>query len=259
MSVFGGYARYYDLLYRDKDYRSEVDFVDQLTHTHAPGARRMLELGCGTGGHAVLFAERGYEVTGIDLSEEMLALAAQRASALPVTTAGRLRFQQGDIRDIEAEGSFDVVLSLFHVMSYLPGNDDLRRVFAGVKARLAPNGVFIFDCWYGPAVLTDPPAVRVKRLADEATCVTRIATPTLHPSANCVDVHFRLFIQDLASGAMEECTELHRMRYLFGPEVSLFAEDAGLRVESCGVWMSGGEPDCSTWYVYFVIRNPADR
>lgn len=255
MTAFGGYARYYDLLYRDKDYGGEVEFVDQLIHTYAPGARHLLELGCGTGGHGVLFAERGYEVTGIDLSEEMLAVAAQRASLLPTTIVERLHFHQGDIRDIKAEGSFDVVLALFHVMSYLPDNDDLHRVFAGVKASLAPNGVFIFDCWYGPAVLTDRPVVRVKRLSDAETAVTRIATPTLYPNANGVDVHYQLFIRNLVNDAVEEVSELHRIRYLFGPELNLFAEQAGLRVEACGVWMSGGDPDCSTWYVYFVVRN----
>lgn len=255
MTMFGGYARYYDLLYRDKDYRGETEFVERLIHSHAPGARRILELGCGTGSHGILLAEKGYDVVGLDRSEDMLAAAKLRVAGLPEATTKRVRFCQGDARSFNVEGRFDVALALFHVMSYQLQNDDLRAVFAQVKAHLAPGGVFIFDCWYGPAVLTDRPIVRVKRFADDATSVTRIAEPTLHPNLNRVDIQFQLFIKDIRSGTVEELSELHQMRYLFRPEVELLAETAGLRVESCGAWMSERAPDFSTWYVYFVVKH----
>jgi SAM-dependent methyltransferase len=255
MTAFGGYARYYDLLYRDKDYHGETEFIDRLIRRYAPGARRILELGCGTGGHGILLAEKGYNVVGLDRSEEMLAAAGQRVAQLPAATTSRVNFFQGDARSFKVEGRFDVALALFHVMSYQLQNDDLRAVLARVKAHLAPGGVFIFDCWYGPAVLTDRPVVRVKRFADDATGVTRIAEPTLHPNLNRVDVKFELFIQDIASGTVEKLSELHQMRYLFRPEVELLAKDAGLHVASCGAWMSDQEPDFSTWYACFVLKH----
>jgi len=59
MKVFENYARYYDLLYHDKDYNAEAKFVHQLLQIHAPETRSILELGCGTGSHAVLLAELG--------------------------------------------------------------------------------------------------------------------------------------------------------------------------------------------------------
>ena len=90
MKAFGGYARYYDLLYRDKDYLGETEFVERLIQRHSPGARRILELGCGTGIHAVMLAEKGYEVTGLDLSEGMLEVAAQRVVKLPKTISDRI-------------------------------------------------------------------------------------------------------------------------------------------------------------------------
>ena len=58
MSVFGGYSRYYDLLYRDKDYAGEVAFVHGIIDEHAPQAQSLLDLGCGTGAHAAILAER---------------------------------------------------------------------------------------------------------------------------------------------------------------------------------------------------------
>jgi SAM-dependent methyltransferase len=255
MTAFGGYARYYDLLYRDKDYRGETEFVDRLIRTHAPGARRVLELGCGTGIHATLLAEQGYDVVGLDRSEDMLAAAAQRVTALPQTIANRVRFIHGDVRDFQVDGRFDAALALFHVLSYQLTNDDLRAVFDRVKAHLAPGGVFIFDCWYGPAVLTDRPAVRVKRFADASTCVTRIAEPTLHPNLNRVDVRYHLFVKDKSNETVEELSELHQVRYLFRPELELLTQNAGLRIASWGAWLSDREPDDSTWYVHCVVKH----
>jgi SAM-dependent methyltransferase len=129
MTVFGGYARYYDLLYRDKDYRGETEFVERLIRMHAPDARRVLELGCGTGVHGAMLAEKGYDVVGIDRSEDMLSAAAQRVAGLSQAIAKRVRFIRGDVRDFQVEGRFDAVVSLFHVLSYQLTNDDLRAVF----------------------------------------------------------------------------------------------------------------------------------
>jgi SAM-dependent methyltransferase len=255
VTTFGGYARYYDLLYRDKDYRGETEFVERIIRPHVYDPRRVLELGCGTGVHGIMLAERGYDVVGVDISDEMLGVASQRLAGQPAEIAARVHFVRGDVRDARVEGRFDAVLALFHVLSYQLTNDDLRAVFSGAKACLAPDGVFVFDCWYGPAVLTDRPTVRVKRLVDETSVVTRIATPTLHPNLNRVDVRYRLFVKDRRSEIVEELSETHRMRYLFHPEVELLAENAGLRVVSCGAWMSGREPGFSTWYVYFVLKH----
>lgn len=255
MMTFGGYARYYDLLYRDKDYRGEMEFVERLIHAHLKNPRRILEMGCGTGVHGMMLAERGYDVVGIDISEEMLTAASQRVALLQPEIRNRIRFIKGDVRNASVQERFDVVLSLFHVMSYQLTNDDLRRMFANVKTHLAPGGVFIFDCWYGPAVLTDRPVVRVKQLADATVAVTRIAEPTLHPNLDRVDVRYRLFVKDLRSKQVEEIEETHQMRYLFRPELELLAEDAGLRIESGGAWMSGRELDFSTWYAYFVLQH----
>ena len=82
MSVFGAYSRYYNLLYQDKDYAGEAEYVRSLISRHFPQARAVLDLGCGTGRHDLLLAQMGYEVTGVDQSEEMLAIAKGKAASL---------------------------------------------------------------------------------------------------------------------------------------------------------------------------------
>ena len=150
-------------------------------------------------------------------------------------------------------GRFDAVISLFHVMSYQIGNSDLLAVFDTVKQHLNPKGVFIFDCWYGPAVLSDPPVVRVKRLENERVEVTRIAEPEMCPNENRVAVHYQVFIKEKSTGKVEILEETHRMRYLFMPEILGLCEEFGFSVLDSGEWVTDREPGLDTWGVYFVV------
>lgn len=254
MQVFANYARYYDLLYCDKDYAAEAQYVHELLQNHAPGTSSILELGCGSGIHATLLAQQGYQVYGVDLSADMLGQAYSRLSSLPTEVASRLDFSQGDIRTIRLDKQFDAVISLFHVMSYQTRNEDLQSVFATVKSHLKPGGTLIFDCWYGPAVLSDRPQVRVKRLEDEEISVTRIAEPVMHPNDNLVNVNYQVFIINRASGVVEELQETHKMRYLFKPEVDGFFLGNEIELTAFGKWMSDSEPGFNSWNVYFVGR-----
>jgi SAM-dependent methyltransferase len=254
MSVFGAYARYYDLLYRDKDYAAEAQYVHRLIQSHALGARSILELGCGTGAHAVLLAGEGYRIHGVDLSTEMLELAEARLAEMSPEQASRVEFSQGDIRTVRLNSKFDAVISLFDVISYQTTNEDLKATFATVKAHLKPGGVFIFDCWYGPAVLNHRPAARVKRVEDEEVAVTRIAEPVIYPNENCVDVNYQLFIKDKASGTVEELRECHRMRYLFTPEVELLLGQTGFRLLHNEEWMTGKALGFDTWGACYVAE-----
>jgi SAM-dependent methyltransferase len=254
MEVFGNYARYYDLLYRDKDYVGEAQFIHRLIQTHAPEVKNILELGCGTGNHAVLLAKEGYKIHGVDFSVEMLLKANSRLSQLPPDLASRLSFSKGDIRQIDLNQTFDAVISLFHVISYQTTNEDLLASFATVKEHLKPGGIFIFDVWYGPAVLTERPTVRVKRLEDEKIQVTRIAESVMHPNKNLVEVNYQVFIRDKSNDAVEELQEIHRMRYLFKPELDLFLNESGLKIVDCGEWMTSNEPGFNTWGAFFIAQ-----
>jgi SAM-dependent methyltransferase len=249
MSVFGNYSRYYDLLYRDKDYRGEAAYIESLIRTQRPGARSVLDLGCGTGRHASLLAERGYDVTGVDRSPAMLAEARARGTG---TKGGRTEFVEGDVRSVRLGKQFDVVVSLFHVMSYQTTNADLAAAFATLRAHLAPGGLFIFDCWYGPAVLNLRPATRVLRLEDDAIAVTRLAEPVLHPNANVVDVNYHVFVRDKQTSAVSELREKHAMRYLFAPEVEFLLAAAGLKQEQLAAFMADGAPGLDTWTAVFL-------
>lgn len=254
MSVFGSYARFYGLLYRDKDYGGEARFVHELIQRHAPGAHTLLELGCGTGAHACHFARIGYELHGIDRSDEMLRSAAARRGELAPAIAARLRFSWGDLTTTRLDKRFDAVIALFHVMSYQTANADLSAAFATVGEHLNTGGVLVFDCWYGPGVLTDRPAVRVKRLEDDTMALLRVAEPEIEPNENRVTVRYEMHITDKVKVKTERLSETHSMRYLFKPEVEAMLDAAGLELVETVAWMEGGPPGLDTWCACFVGR-----
>jgi SAM-dependent methyltransferase len=246
MSVFGAYSRYYNLLYKDKDYAGEARYVHELIQKYHPGAKTVLNLGCGTGRHDFELTNHGYDVTGVDISEEMLAAANARLSTLRPRPS-TLSFRQGDVRTVRLNKTFDVVISLFHVMSYQNTNDDLLAAFATAKTHLKPGGIFIFDFWYGPSVLTDPPVVRVKRLADDDIQVVRIAEPVMHFNENVVDVNYQVLIMEKSSSNVEQVHETHRMRYLFMPEIDGFIRSTGMAKLFACEWLTGRALGRDTW------------
>jgi SAM-dependent methyltransferase len=252
--IFGKYAQYYDLLYKDKNYLGEVDFIEKMLRKHAPTTVDVLELGCGTGTHAIHLAKMGYKIHGIDLSESMIDVARQRAATLPSGLNKNLKFSRGNACDCNVDNLFDAVLSLFHVVSYQSTNNDLIALFKNAANHLKPGGVFIFDYWFGPAVLTDLPAVRVKRLESDAMRITRLSEPEINVQTSCVDVKYQVMICDKATQVVSEITETHRMRYLFLTEIELLARLTGLVVEVTGEWMTDRIPNQDTWGVYSVLR-----
>ncbi len=253
MSVFGAYAAYYDLLNAEKDYAGEAAYVEHLLRRAGSGPE-LLELGCGTGIHAALLAQRGFSVCGVDRSLSMLASATERASREPASVAARLSFRRGDVRTFRAASTFDGVISLFHVMSYQTSQDDLESAMETARAHLKPGGAFVFDCWYGPAVLTQRPARRVRHLESDLVDVTRVAEPEMHLDENVVDVVYQITVRQKGSGAEETITESHRMRYLFVPEVRAVLKRAGFALEGHEEWMSGRPAGLDTWSVCFVAR-----
>jgi SAM-dependent methyltransferase len=255
MTVFGNYAQYYDLLYQDKDYVGETKFIHELIQNHAPAAKTILELGCGTANHALLLAKSGYQVHGVDMSEVMLKKATDRLTQISPEIATQIQLTQGDIRQVRLNQTFDVVLSLFHVISYQTTNADLLAAFDTIKQHLKPGGIALFDVWYGPAVLSDRPATRIKRLQDDTIEVTRLAEPVIYPNTNLVDVNYHVLIKDKQSGAIEELHETHHMRYLFQPELELVAQQSGMSIVKSGEWMTEKAAGFDTWGVYFVVKH----
>ena len=144
MKQFGNlYSQYYDLLYKDKDYIGEVDYVIKLIKENTDYSKTILDMGCGTGKHAELLSDKNYIVHGIDISEDMLKVAINRSK----NKEHKLVFTNSNIQELNLNKKFDVVVSLFHVMSYQNNPNELIKAFRVAKDHLKNDGIFIFDFW----------------------------------------------------------------------------------------------------------------
>ena len=254
MSVFKEYAQYYDLLYQDKDYESEARFISKLISIYSPDSKNILELGSGTGRHAELLAQSGLCVHGVERSAEMLAQCQSRYDTFSPELQAVLRFTQGDLRTCEIKRSFDTVISLFHVISYQTKNEDLVAAFRTARKHLGFGGVFIFDVWYGPAVLHTLPEVRIKRLESKTRKLIRIAEPKIHANDNVVDVNYQILMQEKGSSHWDCLSETHHMRYLFKPELELLLQFTGFRLLGSRKWLSSEKISCDTWGACFIAQ-----
>lgn len=251
MEQFGNlYSQYYDLLYGDKDYHGEVQYVDNLIKKNTSNAISILDMGCGTGIHAHLFYDLGYIVHGIDMSEDMLKIARKKING----KEERLRFTQSNIQELNLNKKFDVVISLFHVMSYQNSNDELIKSFEVAKSHLNDGGIFIFDFWYGPAVLTNLPTNKKKHLENDDIKVTRITESILYPQQNITEVNFDVLIEDKITNEKVEKKEIHNMRYFFDKELELISDKTGFKINEKYEWMTHKAPDFNSWNVVWVLK-----
>lgn len=118
--VFEQYSNYYDKLYSTKDYSAECDYLEKIINQFSDNKNKnLLDLGCGTGGHSIILAKRGWNVTGIDRSDDMINIAKEKRNSVPID------FRVSDIRDFSSEKKFNVAISMFAVVSYLISNEDL--------------------------------------------------------------------------------------------------------------------------------------
>jgi SAM-dependent methyltransferase len=241
------YAKYYNLLYRDKNYDLEGDYLHSLIKEYAPGAKTILELGVGTGKHARILCNKGFKVHGIDQSHEMLSIA--RAHNMP-----GLSFEQGDISSFTTTEKYDVALSLFHVISYVTRNDDVISTFRNVSNQLAPQGIFIFDVWHTPAVYYQRPESRIKEISENSLRVIRKAEPVVHYATNTVDVNYDVEIEDTELHEKANFQEKHTMRHFSQPEIAMIADITGFDLIAAEEFVSGKAPGLDTWAVCYVLK-----
>jgi SAM-dependent methyltransferase len=255
-TVFQRYSQYYDLLYRDKDYQAEVDYVVRTLRSVIPAARRLLEFGSGTGRHGRLLAAQGFNVLGIELSAEMVA-EAQRQTQSGSEVRGSFDCRQGDVKTVDLHEVFDAVISLFHVVSYQTGNLDLIATFRNAARHLNDGGLFFFDVWHGPAVLWERPTVRVKRIEDQSTRLTRIAEPTMDFNAGVVTVSYTIFAESKRDANLTSFQEDHRVRYLFPSEIQFLAQHTGFSVLHTEEFLTGAAPSERSWGVAYLLQKSA--
>lgn len=246
---FGSYSHYYNLLNNDKNYAIEVEYICNLLKTNNATGHEILEFGSGTGIHAKMLANKGFNVLGVELSPDMVkeSIAIDGFSCI-----------EGDIRNIRLGRQFDVVLSLFHVISYQVTNEDLNSSFKTAALHLKKGGLFVFDAWYSPAVYAQKPGIRVKHKEDGSLNIIRVSEPVIYNENNQVDVKFKMYINDSSAMSFDYFEEVHSMRHFSIPEIALIANYSGFKLIKSEEFITSDMPSSNTWGVCFVLQKQND-
>lgn len=251
--VFGQvYADQYDLLYGDKDYEAECDLIENVFRKYGKGEiKTILDLGCGTGNHAIPLVRRGYQVTGVDISEDMLSCA--RAKAQNAGSEGQ-NFLYGDVRNIDLRHQYDVVLMMFAVLGYQTTNEDVLSALNTASRHLKSGGLFICDVWYGPAVLTQRPTEKAKIIPTPKGKIIRTASGHLDTFRHLCEVRYHILrIED--QQVISESEEKHTMRYFFPQELAILMLHADLKMaDICVFGKLEQQPSEDTWNVLVIAK-----
>lgn len=214
-------AKYYDLIYKNLvDYEGQTDYLEKIVRKLKNGrVDSIIEIACGTGNYAFILAKRGYRVTGIDSSREMIEIARRkgRGSSNP-------RFIKMDMRDITLDENFDIATVLFGGFGYLLERRDLGRFFSGVRNVLRPNGLLLFEFWHNAAILPEATTPSGRKMYDVSVSgsrkIIRLHTSRYDPQSSIDTILFDMYVVDTKKNRLlDSFSETHSVRTYSIPQM----------------------------------------
>ncbi|MEM7162492.1 MAG: class I SAM-dependent methyltransferase [Bacteroidota bacterium] len=153
-------SEYYHILYQNRDFQEAQHFIQKIVeHLEIPQNAFILDLACGKGRHSIFLNSLGYNVVGIDLSEESI-------QSVQHLNSSSLQFVQGDMREVYRKEEFDYVFNLFTSFGYFEENDENAQVIRSIADSLKPGGIALIDFLNERQVRAKLPLSEVKRLDD---------------------------------------------------------------------------------------------
>jgi len=232
MRSFGRFGEYYDLIYREiVDYEKECGVLERLfARFSRKTVETVLDVGCGTGSHALILSRRGYGVTGIDISETMIAVAKRKAE----NERSEADFLVQDMRNLRLDKTFDCAICMFGGFGYVLTHRDLVSLFTGLSRHLVREGLFIFEFWNVGGLKQSPYKSWVKS-QDENLTLYRLSESNFDPQTNVlnIDMHFLV----IREGRLAETfTEAHKLRCYTLAEIRQDLESNGFELLDSYDW-----------------------
>ena len=227
-AIYQAYAPFYDGSGQIRFAVLMAHYLQELLQLHPIAGRQALDLACGTGTLALLLADAGWDVTGVDAAPAMLALAQEKAAAQ--RSPGSARFVQGNMRDFAGLlplAAFDLVTCTYDSLNYLVIESDLAACFAQVARALAPGGLFVADMNTGYFLEHDWDAASVI----ESRGFVQIQQSHFDPATACSAMVLTGFVGDDECGYIR-FDETHIERAYPPETVAALLARAGLHVEA---------------------------
>ena len=243
--IYGNLAPFYDKFNKDIDYSAWADFIERLiAQNYTEGKPELvLDLACGTGSMTLELASRGYDMTGVDYSPEMLDEARSRAEKRGLDVLWLCQ----DMREFELYGTVDVTVCCLDSINHLTSSRDLGKCLSLVHNYLIPNGLFIFDIngrYKFENVYSD-----LTYACEDGGAVCIWQNYYNNNNGMC-DFYITLF-SECEDGRYERSDEVQREKMYTVKQMRAYIAEAGF--ELCGIFggfdFSEPEDDCERWYV----------
>lgn len=240
MSQYSDFSTVYDVFMDNVPYEEWADGIAKVLSEYGINDGLVLDLGCGTGTLTELLAGKGYDMIGVDSSEDMLAEAiTKKPENLDIL------YLNQDITDFELYGTVRAVVSTCDSLNYLLEDDELLAAFRLINNYLEPDGVFVFDM-NAPEKYTDVLADNV--FAENREDTSFIWENTFDDETSINEYALTLFILDEESGLYEKSEEFHYQRAYTRDEIKSLLNEAGLEI------VKNREEDMRMYYVVKVIE-----
>jgi ubiquinone/menaquinone biosynthesis C-methylase UbiE len=217
--LYKNLAKYYDLIYSDKDYQEEAGKFEKIISDYKETeGKKLLDVACGSGGHLQYFVEN-FDCVGLDLNEDMLKIARDRLDDVKLLKANMI--------DFELDEKFDVITCLFSSIGYVKTYENLERTTRNFVEHLKEGGVVIIQPWFNREQFNEG-QVHIKTYDGEDVKVQRMSYPTLEGDLSKLNMHY--LIGENKRG-IEHFTDVHELG-LFEPKRMLeIMEQSGLETE----------------------------
>ena len=236
------YSNTYDIFNKDKKYKEEAKFINQIIQKYKKNSKSILELGSGTGSHAV-FLSKKYNYTGVEKSSEMIKIYKEKKIKAKI-------FKQ-DIRKLKLNKKYDVIIALFCVMVYLTNIKEFIKTLKNVHKHLNKDGLFIFYFWYTPAVNSIKPQITYNVKKKGNNQFERIAVPKIVNSKR-IDVVYKFNLN--LRKKMYKFIETHKVRHFSLNDIKKYSVESKLKpIHYCEI-VTKKKPSKLTWKILTVLK-----
>lgn len=250
MAVYDKMARYYDIIYSNLDHESQCNYIEQAFAKYsASKPTNVLDLGCGTGTHALNLAQRGYSVLGLDLSEGQIAIALEKKSA---TKKGeKADFVVADIRNFSFNKKFDSAISMFGSMGYLLTDDDLLSGLKAIHSHLQREGIFLFEFWNIAGVI--PNHISWDRSESDDIKIIRLSSSKPNLESCTLEIEFDTYVLK-DKELIDNYTEIHQLRIYSPNEMRAMLLRSGFDVVGIFDCETFDEPKLNSFRLTAIAR-----